>query len=539
MDAHPIRILSDCLIRSTSKHPYKVALITGEGSYTYKQLLESSQRLAATLVEHGVKKGDRVALLMENTWECVVSIYAVQLCGAVFVVINPQTKPKKLLYLLNDSGAVALLTEAGMARIVAPILPTLEDLNVLVCNDVLSISASSGASTLLYDDVLCRHRAIDALTEQQPITLDLAALIYTSGTTGDAKGVMHTHQSMVFALTSIVEYLRLTENEVILCALPLAFDYGLYQLLMTIYIGGTLVLERSFMYPQKVLDTMKRYRVTVFPSVPTMFAMLCEAHRRHVLCFETISRVTNTAAALSEVLIPTLQEIFPNALIYKMYGLTECKRACYLEPELLKEKPASVGKPIPGTEMFLLSKEGSPVPVGEKGLLHIRGPHVMLGYWNKPDRTEEMIRQGQYSGDRILCTHDWFVQDAQGYFYFVSRGDDIIKSRGEKVSPTEIEDVLLAIEGVKYAAVVGVAHETLGEAILAFISPQRGVQLQLRSIKKYCSQQLEQYMMPSEIFILTDLPKTSNGKIDKKSLKRGITERHNIAVQIPYTGESA
>jgi len=515
------RLLSDSLKFSALASPEKVAVIANDVSYTYQHLLEASQRLAVSLLSNGVKRNDRVVLYMDNTWECVVSIYAVQLCGAVFVIVNPQVKTKKLQYILQDSAATALITESNLQKIFLPVLSDTINLKAVICSGELEANTDPLSQLLSYKTIVSQPADFNVLEHQQPITLDLAALIYTSGSTGEPKGVMQSHQSMVFALQSIAEYLRLSNEDRILCVLPLAFDYGLYQLLMTIYMGATLILERSFSYPAQIFQQMIDHQITVFPGVPTMFTILNEAHGRNPLLFSNVTRITNTAAALPADFIPILRDIFPNALIYKMYGLTECKRASYLEPELIDKKPTSVGKPIPGTEMFLLSQKGEILKPGVKGrgILHIRGPHVMLGYWNKAEKTDESIRPGRFNGERVLCTQDLFYQDEEGFFYFLGRSDDIIKSRGEKVSPIEIENILHSITGVKDAAVVGVQDKLLGEFIRAFVSLEKYAELELRHIKKYCMQNLENYMMPKEIIIISELPKTTTGKIDKKPLK--------------------
>jgi acyl-CoA synthetase (AMP-forming)/AMP-acid ligase II len=358
-----------------------------------------------------------------------------------------------------------------------------------------------------------------ALADPGLIPLDLAALIYTSGSTGVPKGVMMTHQSMLFAAGSIAEYLRLGAEDRILNVLPLAFDYGLYQLLITVYLGATLVLERSFTYPALILERVREEAVTVFPGVPTIFATLRSMKQRHDLVLPSVMRVTNTAAALPANLIPEYQEIFPNALIFSMYGLTECKRVCYLEPELLPQRPASVGKAIPGTEVFLLSPEGLPTPPGEPGILHVRGPHLMLGYWEEPELSAEVLKPGRYPGERVLCTQDYFRMDDEGFLYFVARTDDIIKTRGEKVSPVEVEGVLHAIPGVREAAVLGIPDEILGQAVRAFVVLEEGATLTEQEIKRYCRSRLESFMVPREIVFLDEMPTTGTAKVRKESLR--------------------
>jgi acyl-CoA synthetase (AMP-forming)/AMP-acid ligase II len=248
--------------------------------------------------------------------------------------------------------------------------------------------------------------------------------------------------------------------------------------------------------------------------------MLIDFAQKNNIDFYFVEKITNTAAHLSSELIPDLKKIFPNALIFKMYGLTECKRVSYLEPELIDIKPDSVGKAIPGTEVFLLSPEGDPVHSGEPGILHIRGPHVMLGYWNREDLSNEMLKPGKLPGERILCSNDWFKMDEEGFLYFLGRNDDIIKTRGEKVSPVEVENTIYAIEGIKEVVVMGVPDKVMGESIMAVVTLHDGVQLNEKMIHRACMNHLESFMVPGKIFILQEMPKSSNGKIDKKGLKK-------------------
>jgi long-chain acyl-CoA synthetase len=250
--------------------------------------------------------------------------------------------------------------------------------------------------------------------------------------------------------------------------------------------------------------------------------MLISSHGRTPLQFPSVTRVTNTAAALPDEFVTKLREIFPNALIYKMYGLTECKRVCYLEPELAEQKPGSVGRAIPGTEIYLLSPEGNPVPPGENGILYVRGPHVMLGYWNRPDLSDHMLKPGKLPGERVLCTQDFFRMDADGFLYFVGRSDDIIKTRGEKVSPVEVENAIHSIPGVREAAVVGIPDPLLGEAIRAYVVVEAEPALTDKQLRVACAARLENFMVPKEFVFVPELPKTVTGKVSKKLLLQQI-----------------
>ncbi len=512
----PQRLLREGLIESTARHPEKIALVVEGTPYTYDRLFNASSRLARALLDRGLQRGDRVAVYMDNTWPCITSIYGTLLAGGVFLVINPQTKADKLHFILHDSGAAFLMTDGHLAGQFVRAAEGLPDLQTIISSGTLQLEEQIPVRLESFDAVL---RDSDPLAEPCfAIPNDLAALIYTSGSTGHPKGVMQTHQAMVFAAWSLIEYLRLAEEDRILLVRPLAFDYGLYQLLMAMKLGATLIVERSFTFPGRIYEVMRNQNVTVFPGVPTIFSTMIAGHKRKKLLFPKVSRVTNTAAALSAEFIPSLHEIFPNALIYKMYGLTECKRVSYLDPELVDEKPSSVGRPIPGTEVFLRTPEGEPVAPGQDGILYVRGPHIMAGYWNKPELTAEVLQPGPLPGERVLCTGDWFRLDEDGFLYFSGRSDDIIKTRGEKVSPVEVEQTLYGIDGIREAVVTGVDDPHFGQAICAFVILGKGCDLNDKKIKKICLSRLENFMVPRDIFCLDTFPKTANGKIDIQAL---------------------
>jgi long-chain acyl-CoA synthetase len=500
----PVRLLHETLLSHAARPEgrHNVAVIVDGKSHSYGELLDASRGLAGVLLERGVERGDRVAVYLDNSWTCVVSIYATLIAGAVLVLVHPQTRASKLEFILRDSGARALVTDRRLERTFRPALSRLE-----VPPEVIDEGL---------DAILSRARPLQE--QVAAIALDLAAIIYTSGSTGHPKGVMQTHQSMVFTLGSLIEYLRLSSDERILCALPLSFDYGLYQLLMAVALGGTLVLERSFTFPADVLNRVRDVDVTVVPGVPTIFATILAIHGRSPVSFPSVRRVTNTAAALPEAFVHGLREVFPSALLYKMYGLTECKRVSYLEPELVDTKPGSVGQAIPGTEVYLLSQDGGPVPAGEAGLLYVRGPHVMAGYWNRPDLTERMLRPGKLPGERVLCTQDLFRMDRDGFLYFVGRTDDIIKTRGQKVSPVEVENALHHIAGVREAAVVGVPDPLMGEAIRAYVVADPEAGLTEKLIQTHSAARLEGYMVPAQVILCAELPRTPSGKVSKQLL---------------------
>jgi long-chain acyl-CoA synthetase len=516
------RLLHDALYASTDRAAAKVVVVADGASYSYETLLDAALRLARALQDNGVRRGDRVAVYLENSWPAVVAVYGALLAGGVLTVVNPQTKAEKLAYMLADSEARALVTEQSLAPMFLPALAHAPSVQCVMCGGGLPEGSAEGSQPTGH--TLLELEEVLANTEPRPapagvIPIDLAALIYTSGSTGSPKGVMLTHHNMVFAAGSISEYLRLDADDRIMNVLPLAFDYGLYQLLMTVLLGATVIIERSFVYPVPVLRRVIEHKATVFPIVPTIGATLLSLNRSGGWTFPSVRRVTNTAAALPAEFIARLATVFPNALIFPMYGLTECKRVSYMEPERVREKPTSVGRAIPGTEVFLLSPDGAPVPAGEPGVLHVRGPHVMLGYWKQPELTSAMLKPGRLPGERVLCTHDLFTMDADGDLYFVGRSDDIIKTRGEKVSPVEVENVLHRIAGVREAAVVGIPDELLGEAIRAFVVVDEGVTLTEQQVKRECMIRLEGFMVPRDVVFVRELPKTATAKVSRKLLR--------------------
>lgn len=517
----PQRLLGEALLNSAKRHPEKTAIIFKNIEYSYSQLKKSAESLATFLVHSGLNRGDRVAIYMNNGWSSVVSIYAVTLAGGVFMVINPQTKAKKLQFVINDSEARFLITESRLKNEMHKAIDDTPTLTTIIVTGTLEgIISNNGYLVQSFESVLNDKES--TFSGHKIIPNDLAALIYTSGSTGFPKGVMLTHQNMVFASWSLIEYLRLDQDERIMLVIPLAFDYGLYQLLMSVSIGGTLIVEQSFAFPANIYENIEKYKPTVFPGVPTVYSIMIAANQKSNLSFSCIEKITNTAAALPKEYIPGLKKLFPNALIFKMYGLTECKRVCYLEPELLDIKPKSVGKAIPGTEVFLLSPDGEKVEEGSPGILHVRGPHVMLGYWNNKKLSDKMLRPGNLPYEQILCTNDWFKIDDEGFLYFQSRNDDIIKTRGEKVSPIEVENAIYNVKEVKEAVVFGIPHEVMGEEIIAVVTSEGEEAFIEKKIMKECVSHLESFMIPSKVLLMEQMPKSHNGKIDKKRLKENI-----------------
>lgn len=511
-------LLEAFLERSFLENPEKVALVCGANRYSYRDLEQQSNRLAHALIALGVERGDRVAICLDNCVEAVVSVFAALKAGGVFVMVNPTTKAEKLSFILDNSEARVLVAKGQKLEELSGVANSLVHLRGTVqvgkaSRPVVLAAARPAVWTDLYEQY--SERLLPPA--KRCIDVDLAALIYTSGSTGNPKGVMLTHLNMVAAATSITTYLENRADDVILNVLPLSFDYGLYQVLMAVKFGGTLVLEKSFAYPHAVLQRMLDEQVTGFPIVPTMSAILLQMDLPSYRC-PSLRYITNTGAALPTEHIVGLRRSFPGVRLYSMFGLTECKRISYLPPDQLDRRPTSVGKAMPNVEVYIVDGQDRRVPTGEVGELVVRGSNVMRGYWKLPEETDRALRPGPVPGERVLYTGDLFRMDSDGFLYWIGRRDDIIKTRGEKVSPKEVEEVLYSLSGVGMAAVVGVPDPVLGQAVKAIIAPQEGCELSEQEVLRHCVRHLEDFMVPKLVEFRATLPRTSTGKIDKRQL---------------------
>jgi len=510
-------LVEEFLESSARRFPGKTALICGDRRLTYGEVEEQCNRLAHGLIGLGVERGDRVIVFMENSVEAVLSIIATLKAGGVFVVVNPTTKAEKLAYVIRDSGARVLITQSSKLRIIEDEWRGMPNLNTVVFHG--GTPPAGGQATggcVPLEDLLSRYERYGYPPEKKCIDIDLAALIYTSGSTGHPKGVTVTHLNIVSAATSITTYLENSPTDVILNVLPLSFDYGLYQMLMALKVGATLVLERSFVYPHAVVERMIKENVTGFPVVPTIVAILLQLDVAKYR-FPSLRYLTNTAAVLPTPHISKLRQIFPHVKIFSMYGLTECKRVAYLPPEQVDIRPTSVGKAMPNVEAYVVDDQGR-LPPGKVGELVVRGSNVMKGYWGMPEETRKMLRPDPVSGEIVLYTGDQFRMDEEGYLYFVGRTDHIIKTRGEKVSPREIENVLCSLEGVVEAAVIGVPDPILGQAVKAVVTVKEGAQLTPQDVLRHCARHLEDFMVPKVVEIRDHLPTTPTGKVNQREL---------------------
>lgn len=473
--------LFDILDRSYTERKRKDLLIIAEKTYSYEDIRQRSLSLASQLAEEGVKNGTRVLVEAASTVDTVSSIFACARIGAIFVPIS------------------TVVSERRSNSIIANCQP-----------DIMIVHRENG---LDLKKIRPDGREPSPKLPTAPKVDDIASIIYTSGSTGTPKGVTMTHRNMLFAANSIRDYLGMNEEDVILNCLPLSFDYGLYQVILTVLSGGTLVLEPSFIYLHNILKKIEKHRVTGWPVVPAMLEMLFKMDLNKY-SLSSVRFITNTAQAIPVESIGRFRNLFPDIRIFSMYGLTECKRATYLDPVKIDIKPDSVGKAIPGTEVFLLNDDLELIDEpGKKGVLAIRGPHVMVGYWKDEEETKRKIMVHEELG-RVLISEDIFQMDNDGDLYFKGREDDMVKIGGEKASPFEVESVINEVPGVKDSIVFPVKDVIMGNRFHCLVNSEN---VSAREIEQHCKRSLERYLVPKNIRFVEGFPLLPNGKKDRKT----------------------
>jgi len=499
-----IRTIADDLIHAADRDPDQVAVIASDQELRYGELEGLARGFAAGLGELGVQRGDRVAVLLPNQIQAAVAIEGSWRAGAALAPLNPTTKADRLDYVIADTEPAAIVCDeerADLARAAAKRAG-----GIPVVSDVDELAATEGPAPSL------------------PLETDLAAVMYTSGSTGGPKGVTLTHRNLSFVTGSIVDYLEMSVADRVLCIMQLSFGYGLSQLLSCVRVGATLALEAGIAFPGRVVQALERHRITGLPGVPTIFQVLTSLRGLAERELPHLRFLTNAGASMPVATVEAVRSTFPQARLYLMYGLTECIRVSYLPPDQLDARPTSSGIAIPGTDAWIEGADGKPASVGEVGELMVRGPHVMQGYWRDPERTAERMRPGRWPWEPVLATGDLFRRDSDGYLHWVGRTDDLIKCRGEKVYPREIEEILHAAEGVQEAAVVGVPDPLLGNAVHAHVAAVSGSSLDDGELRRLCAASLEDHKVPQRIFVHEALPRTARGKVDRQALIAHATE---------------
>ena len=502
------------LEHSAQKHPDKPAVWYQDQWMTYGEIDELANKVGNYLKERGIKRGDRIALLYENSFDYIINYYAILKVGGVTVALNTETTVDSLKYLLNNSGARGIITNRRFSKNLVPALKETPGLTeVIIHQDDLSEYEAIGHCTPihlkeLYQNGKSEHPGVRC------IDIDLASIVYTSGSTGKPKGVTLTHLNIVSNTRSIVEYLKLTAEDRIMVILPFYYIYGKSLLNTHFYVGGSCVIDNRFAYPNVILDTMKKTEVTGFAGVPSTFMILLNKSAVRNYKFPTLRYLTQAGGPMAPAVQKEVVKVFAPAKLFVMYGATEASaRLSYLDPKDLPRKWGSIGKPIPNVDLFVADDKGKPLGPNEVGEIVARGSNIMQGYWNDPEETAKVLRHGLY------YTGDIGKTDEEGFLYVVGRSKDMIKVGGERVSAKEVEETILELKEVHEVAVIGVDDEYLGEAIKAFIVPTPGKKVDENTILEYCRQKLPGYKIPKHIQFMENLPKNKSGKVMKTRLK--------------------
>lgn len=519
-----LSFLHQLIEQSAKDKPNNIALQLKTESLTYDELNQQVQIVAKGLVAIGLAHGSRVGIYLNKTISAVSTIFATSKAGGIFVPINPVLKAQQVQHIVEDGGISILVTNQSRLNSLLPILPSINSItHIILVDDDKRPETHSSIKLISWPELLAlpNNKPIISLTNAKEAT----AILYTSGSTGKPKGIVLSHQNMVLGAISVSSYLENSEQDAILALLPLSFDYGLSQLTTAFYVGARCVLFDYFL-PKDVLKAISTHGITGLAAVPPLWVKLAQLTWPENIAAQ-LRYITNSGGALSTSTLKQLQQHLPQTKPYLMYGLTEAFRSTYLDPEQVQNRPTSIGTAIPNAEIIVVREDGSECNAYEHGELVHLGPLVSLGYWNSPTLTAERFKPAPFqrqrkTNDIAVWSGDIVYKDNEGYLYFVSRADDMIKSSGYRISPTEVEEVLTQHHHISQAAVIGVNNELIGQEVIAFIncsftSNQKSI---LQEIKQHCAKILPNYMLPSQFIIENNLPVNGNGKIDRVLLHK-------------------
>ena len=497
------------LENSASRRPDKVALVHDGERVTYRRLDRAASRLAAFFIERGVLPGDRIVLLLGNGVHYVASYYGILKAGAVAVPLNLQTGPEALARLCEELQPAGIVMEREGALLRPPPL-FLPSVRFVLFADAAAPAGEGG--TWGWDQAL---KGEELPPEGRPVTeASLASIIYTSGSTGVPKGVMLSHANIVSNTRSIVEYLRLTEDDVQMVVLPFFYVMGKSLLNTHVAVGGTVVINNNFAYSASVLRQMAEEGITGFSGVPSTYAYLL--HRSPLASFRdrlpALRYCTQAGGHMAREIKERLMQVLPaHTKLFVMYGATEAAaRLTYVEPERLAEKIGSIGRPIPGVTVRVLGPAGEELSEGESGELVASGPNIMQGYWGDPEGTARVLDGNGYH------TGDMGYRDGDGYLYVTGRKDHLLKVGGHRVDPQEVEEVLMSSGLLLETAVLGVDDALLGTRLVALAAPLEGAADHL-ALLAHCRAKLPRHKIPAEIKLVSLLPKHPSGKVDRAS----------------------
>jgi acyl-CoA ligase (AMP-forming) (exosortase A-associated) len=521
-------LLTDFIFNSAKSSPTAPAICLKDNTLTYQQLATAIDAFARALICNGLRPNDRVAIYLPKQFETVIALFGTALAGGIFVPINPLLKPKQVSYILNHCQATTLITASQRTKILADELENCPSIQSLVLADKLpSIEKEATYSLSLWNDYI---HSTETPSLHSRIDQDTVSILYTSGSTGQPKGVSLSHRNMVEGAKSVASYLNNTDEDRLLAVLPFSFDYGLSQLTTAFSVGACAYLM-DYLLPNDVIKAVAKYKITGLAAVPPLWNQLCDKQWPDD-AVNSLRYITNSGGAVPTTLSKKLQACLPKTDIVLMYGLTEAFRSTYLPPEQLAIRPESMGKPIPNADLMVVRADGSECDADEPGELVHRGSLVAQGYWNDIEKTQERFKlcPSQLAELPLTETAVWsgdiVKKDSEGYFYFLGRNDEMIKTSGYRVSPGEIEEIVHTSDLIHEAAAIGLAHPTLGQAIL-LVYHAKDEQHEANQLLSYCKQNLPLYMVPHKLIHMNPLPKNANGKIDRSSLKNQHLELFN------------
>jgi long-chain acyl-CoA synthetase len=503
-------LIHNFLEQSAKRYPAKVALVHAGVKTPYEQINAQANSLAHCLIEKGVRPGDRVAILFENSLEYVVSYYGTLKTGAVAAPLNTDLKPDGLHRILVELEPKALISSSRFDKLLKATDLSQCGLQALILKNPGFRWTVASFKVEKFEELTSPKDTPNPDARIQDS--DLASIIYTSGSTGMPKGVMLSHRNIVSNTLSICQYLHLTEKDIQMVVLPFFYVMGKSLLNTHFAVGGSLVINNKFAFPAEVVHEMVAEETTGFSGVPSTYAYLL--HRSPLASyrdkFNSLRYCTQAGGHMSRSIKEGLRRALPeHTQIFIMYGATEvAARLSYLDPIRFEDKLDSIGKAIPGVTIRILNPKGEEVPPGQVGEIVATGPNIMQGYWKDPEGTAKVLdANGYHTGDQAY-------QDEEGFFHIVGRNDDLIKVSGHRVNPLEVEDTLmesgLLVEGVA----LGLPDEILGHRLVVLGVP-RDNGCSDQNILGYLAGRLPKFKVPTEIKLTRALPKKSSGKIDR------------------------
>jgi acyl-CoA ligase (AMP-forming) (exosortase A-associated) len=507
---------------TVGRRPDAPALTYKDSTLSYGQLWREVGRFAAGLTGLGLRRSDRVAVYLDKRIETVVAMFGTSAANGVFVPVNPLLRPRQVAHIATDCAVRVLVTSPERLDALRAELAECKSVEYVVVVG----PGSGGVGTDEHYEVRTWESVVaDAPAVAPPgIDADMAAIFYTSGSTGSPKGVVLSHRNLIVGAESVSTYLDNRGDDVILAALPLSFDAGFSQLTTAFRAGAHVVLV-NYLLPGDVVRLCARHQVTGLTCVPPLWLQLAD-QEWPVEATGSLRYFANTGGRMPRSTLERLRAIFPRAHPYLMYGLTEAFRSTYLDPSEVDHRPDSIGKAIPNAEILVVRPDGSLCDADEEGELVHRGALVALGYWNDAERTAVRFRPapGREAGIRTtelaVWSGDIVKRDADGFLYFVGRGDEMIKTSGYRVSPTEIEEVVYDTGLVRDAVAIGVEDPRIGQHIVVVVSPPYGGQVDADALAAELRRQLPLYMLPRQVVVRAEIPRSPNGKFDRTLLRR-------------------